>query len=48
VRCGRGLGVRSVAVASGRTSLDTLAAESPDALVADFGDTEASLRAILG
>jgi phosphoglycolate phosphatase len=48
VRCGRGLGVRAVAVASGKTSLETLAGESPDALVTDFGDTEASLRAILG
>jgi phosphoglycolate phosphatase-like HAD superfamily hydrolase len=48
VRCGRSLGVRAVAVASGKTTLDTLAAESPDALVPDFGDTDASLRAILG
>ncbi len=48
VRCGRDMGVRAVAVASGKTSLETLAGESPDALVADFGDTEASLRAILG
>jgi phosphoglycolate phosphatase-like HAD superfamily hydrolase len=48
VRCGRDLGVRAVAVASGKTSLETLADESPDALVPDFGDTEASLRAILG
>jgi phosphoglycolate phosphatase-like HAD superfamily hydrolase len=48
VRCGRGLGVRSVAVATGRTSRAALAAESPDALLADFSDTEAALRAILG
>ncbi len=48
VRCGRGLGVRSVAVASGKTRPETLAAESPDALLRDFGDTETSLRAILG
>lgn len=48
VRCGRGLGVRAVAVASGKTPPDTLAAESPDALLPDFGDTASALRAILG
>jgi phosphoglycolate phosphatase-like HAD superfamily hydrolase len=48
VRCGRGLGVRAVAVASGKTSPGTLAAESPDALLPDFADTRASLDAILG
>lgn len=48
VRCGRGLGVRAVAVASGRTLPDTLAAERPDALLSDFSDTEASVAAILG
>ena len=48
VGCGRGLGVRSVAVATGVTSLDRLAAERPDALMADFSDTERALEAILG
>jgi phosphoglycolate phosphatase-like HAD superfamily hydrolase len=48
VRCGRSLGVRAVAVASGKTSPETLAGESPDALLADFSDTGASLEAILG
>ena len=48
VRCGRGLGVRAVAVASGKTSLEVLARESPDALLGDCADTEASIRAILG
>jgi phosphoglycolate phosphatase len=48
VRCGRGLGVRAVAVASGKTTPETLAAERPDALLPDFGDTRASLDAILG
>ncbi|MCI4355164.1 MAG: haloacid dehalogenase-like hydrolase [Thermoplasmata archaeon] len=48
VRCGRGLGVRAVAVASGKTRRETLAAESPDALLPDFGDTDRSLRAIFG
>lgn len=48
VRCGRDLGVRAVAVASGRTTRDQLAAESPDALLDDLTDTKAALRAILG
>ena len=48
VRCGRGIGVRSVAVATGRTSRAELAAESPDALLPDFSDTAAALLAILG
>ena len=48
VACGRSLGVRSVAVATGLTSLERLAAESPDALLSDFADTERSLAAILG
>jgi phosphoglycolate phosphatase-like HAD superfamily hydrolase len=48
VRCGRSLGVRAVAVATGRTSREVLAAEAPDALLADFSDIEASLEAILG
>ena len=48
VRCGRGLGVRAVAVSTGWTSPQTLAAASPDALLRDFSDTAAGLRAILG
>jgi len=48
VRCGRDLGVRAVAVASGKTKMETLAAESPDALLGDCSDTSASLSAILG
>ncbi|MCU0241800.1 MAG: HAD hydrolase-like protein [Vicinamibacteria bacterium] len=48
VRCGRHLGVRAVAVASGRTNRAQLAAEQPDALCDDFSDTQAALRAILG
>lgn len=47
VLCGRGIGVRSVAVATGRTSAQALGEAGPDALLADFGDTGASLRAIL-
>jgi len=48
VRCGRSLGVRAVAVATGKTALGVLAGEEPDALVADFADTQRSLHAILG
>ena len=48
VRCGRSLGVRAVAVATGRTTREVLAAEAPDALLDDFSDIEASLEAILG
>ena len=48
VACGRSLGVRSVAVATGITGPDRLAAEKPDALMPDFSDTERSLEAILG
>jgi phosphoglycolate phosphatase len=48
VRCGRHLGVRAVAVASGTTSRAELAAEAPDALLQDFADTEAAAAAILG
>ena len=48
VACGRAMGVRAVGVATGITSLERLAAEKPDALLADFSDTERSLEAILG
>jgi phosphoglycolate phosphatase-like HAD superfamily hydrolase len=48
VRCGRSLGVRAVAVATGPTTAATLAAEDPDALLGDFSDTDAAVAAILG
>jgi len=48
VRCGRSLGVRSVAVASGVTAYETLAAENPDSLARDFSDAEAAIETILG
>ncbi len=48
VACGRSLGVRAVAVATGITSPERLAAERPDALMTDFADTERALEAILG
>ncbi len=48
VLCGRGLGVRAVAVATGKTPRSRLAAVAPDALLEDFGETAAAVRAILG
>jgi phosphoglycolate phosphatase-like HAD superfamily hydrolase len=47
VLCGRGLGVRAVAVATGKTLPERLAEVAPDALLADFSDTGASVSAIL-
>jgi len=48
VRCGKSLGVRAVAVATGRTPADVLAREEPDALLTDCADLEAALAAVLG
>jgi phosphoglycolate phosphatase-like HAD superfamily hydrolase len=48
VACGRSLGVRAVAVATGITSLERLEAEKPDALFESFADTERALAAVLG
>jgi len=47
VACGRSIGVRAVAVATGLTSTERLAAEKPDALFDDFSDTERAFRAIV-
>lgn len=48
VLCGRAIGVRAVAVATGKTPPERLAEAGPDALVPDFRETAAGLRAILG
>jgi phosphoglycolate phosphatase-like HAD superfamily hydrolase len=48
VACGRSLGVRAVAVATGVTSPAALAAERPDALFDSFAETDRALAAILG
>lgn len=48
VACGRSLGVRAVAVATGPTPSERLAAAEPDVLLRDFADVEAGLEAILG
>jgi len=48
VLCGRHLGVRAVAVATGRTTAEELRKVKPDAVLPSFEDREASVRAILG
>jgi phosphoglycolate phosphatase-like HAD superfamily hydrolase len=48
VRCGQSIGVRAVAVATGVTPAETLAAEEPDALLRDFSDLGPALRAVMG
>jgi phosphoglycolate phosphatase len=47
VACGRPLGARAIAVATGPTAPEKLAAERPDALFADFSDVDAAAEAIL-
>ncbi len=46
VECGRGIGARAVAVATGHYSTADLAAHDPHAVFEDFTDLDASLRAI--
>ena len=48
VGCGRSLGARTIAVATGPTPAEKLAAERPNALFSDFSDVDAATRAILG
>jgi len=48
VGCGRSLGARTIAVATGPTPAEKLAGERPHALFSDFSDVEAATRAILG
>ena len=47
VLCGRDLGVKAVAVATGPTRVERLAAEKPDVLLESFQDVERGLEAIL-
>lgn|SRR5512135_14194 len=47
VACGRSLGVRAVAVATGVTSVERLAAERPDAIFESFADTDRAFSAIV-
>lgn len=46
VACGRSLGVKAIAVASGLTPADTLAREQPDYLFSDLGDLATVAEAI--
>jgi phosphoglycolate phosphatase len=48
VACGRSLQVRAVAVATGPTAREALAAQRPDALLPDFSNVDAAFEAILG
>ena len=48
VGCGRALGARTIAVATGPTPPEKLEAERPTALFSDFSDVEAATGAILG
>jgi phosphoglycolate phosphatase-like HAD superfamily hydrolase len=47
IHCGRGVGARAIAVATGHYSLDELRAHSPAALFADLSATADVVRAIL-
>ncbi|HYB53583.1 MAG TPA: HAD family hydrolase [Thermoanaerobaculia bacterium] len=47
IACGREIGVRAVAVATGPTAAERLASEMPDALLESFADDERAFRAIL-
>ncbi|MGH6692816.1 MAG: HAD family hydrolase [Gammaproteobacteria bacterium] len=46
ITCGRPIGARSIAVATGHYTIDALAEHQPDAVFSDLGDTEAVLAAI--
>jgi phosphoglycolate phosphatase-like HAD superfamily hydrolase len=48
IACGRHLGARAIAVATGRYGIDELAVCAPAAVFADLGDTDAVLHAIDG
>lgn len=47
IECGASLGVKSIAVATGRHTVDEMAAYSPDHLFSDFSDWRAAYEAIL-
>ena len=46
IACGRPIGARAIAVATGHYSVASLSEHGPDAVFSDLGDTEAVLRAI--
>ena len=47
IECGAALGVKAIAVATGKHSVDELAAHAPDYLFDDFSDWRAAYEAIL-
>ena len=47
IECGAGLGVKTIAVATGRHTADELAAHAPDYLFPDFSDWRTAYEAIL-
>lgn len=47
IDCGRGIGARAIAVATGAYSVEELATHRPHAVFADLADTDAVVRAIL-
>jgi phosphoglycolate phosphatase len=47
VECGASLGVKAIAVATGRHEADELAAHDPDYLFTDFSDWRAAVEAVL-
>jgi len=48
IECGRAIGARTVAMATGHYSLPELAAHNPDFLFEDFSDTQRVLDCLLG
>jgi phosphoglycolate phosphatase len=46
IQCGRPIGARAIAVATGHYSVESLSEYQPDAVFSNLGDTEAVLRAI--
>lgn len=46
LQCGRGIGARAIGVATGRYTVDALAAHEPAAVFQDLSDTAAVMRAI--
>ena len=46
IQCGRPIGAKAIAVATGHYTVEALAVHHPDAVFADLGDTDAVLQAI--
>ncbi len=48
IACGKAGAARTIAVATGTFGVEQLAAHAPDLVLADLGDTDAVVRAVLG